>query len=192
MRWLTGLIALGILAFAFPGTLSHVLNHFGPPAFSLGKAQSGTGKAEWIIVLGAAQLNGHPSVILKNRLEAALKLYRKGKAPRIATTGGRSPGDRYSEGQVGCQYLHDRGVPKEALYCEGESRNTWENLENITKVIGDKPAIIVTDEPHLPRALIFAERLGIQASGYPVQGQFKESYRQRENLLAFLAQLGLK
>lgn len=192
MRWLAGLIALGILALAFPGTWSRVWGHLGPPSFSLVKAQSGTKKAEWIIVLGAAQLNGRPSVILRNRLEAALKLYQEGKAPRIATTGGRSAGDRYSEGQVGCQYLRSRGVPEDALYCESQSRNTWENLENVARVIGDKPAIIVTDEPHLPRALIFAERLGFQASGYPVRGQFKESYRQRENLLAFLAQLGLK
>ncbi|MCL6525851.1 MAG: YdcF family protein [Thermaceae bacterium] len=182
----------GALLLAFPGTVSRALEHLQPLALSQAKAQSGPLKAEWIVVLGAAQYNGHPSPILKNRLEAALRLYREGKARRIATTGGRSPGDAYSEGQVGCRYLMERGVPRSALYCESRSRNTWENLENLLPVVGKHPILIVTDEPHLPRALIFAERLGLQARGHPVQGQFKESYRQRETLLAFLAQLGLK
>jgi uncharacterized SAM-binding protein YcdF (DUF218 family) len=192
MRWLTVLVALGILVLGFPSGVSRVLEHFQPPVLSLAKAQPGPAKAEWIVVLGAAQYNGHPSPILKNRLEAAVRLYREGKARRIATTGGRSPGDTYSEGQAGCRYLMARGVPKSALYCEGKSRNTWENLENLVPVVGAAPILIVTDDPHLPRALIFAERLGLKASGYPVQGQFKDSYRQRETLLAFLAQLGLK
>ncbi|MBF6595113.1 MAG: YdcF family protein [Thermaceae bacterium] len=194
MRWLTVLIALGILSLlALPSTLSLVQKHFQPPTLSLARAQpSYPVKAQWIVVLGAAQFNGHPSIILRNRLEAALRLYQQGKAAHIATTGGYGLGDAYSEGGVGCRYLESRGVPKSALYCEQKSRTTWENLENLGPVVGKSPIIIVTDEPHLPRALIFAERLGLQASGYPVQGQFKESYRQRESLLTFLARLGFK
>lgn len=147
---------------------------------------------KWIVVLGAAQYNGHPSLILRNRLEAALDLYRRGKAANIAVTGGRGQGDRYSEGQVGCTYLQDRGVPKAALYCEQDSTSTWENLSNIAPVVSKSAVIIVTDEPHLPRALILAEQLGLKASGYPVKGQFKPSYWQREGWLTLLARFGVR
>jgi len=155
-------------------------------------ASSTLQKADWIVVLGAAQYNGEPSLIFRNRLEAALRLYQQGYAPRIAVTGGRRPGDRFSEGQVGCQYLQARGVPRLALYCEQKSRRTIENLTNIAPIVGQSKVIIVTDEPHLPRALILARQLGLQASGFAVRGQFKECYWQREGWLALLARLGVR
>ncbi|MCS7067610.1 MAG: YdcF family protein [Meiothermus sp.] len=176
MRWIWALVllALGLL-------------YFSPKA-----ASSALQKADWIVVLGAAQYNGEPSVIFRNRLEAALRLYRQGYAPRIAVTGGRRPGDRFSEGEVGCRYLQARGVPRSVLYCEQQSRRTWENLSYIAPVIGKSKTIIVTDEPHLPRALILAEHLGLKAAGFAVRGQFKESYWQRESWLAVLARLGVR
>ena len=160
--------------------------------FSPKASSSPLQKADWIVVLGAAQYNGEPSVIFRNRLEAALHLYRQGYAPRIAVTGGRAPGDRYSEGEVGCSYLKTRGVPPSALYSEQQSRRTIENLTNIAPVVGKSQVIIVTDEPHLPRALILAEQLGLRASGFAVHGNFKESYWQRESWLALLARLGVR
>ncbi|MCS7059350.1 MAG: YdcF family protein [Meiothermus sp.] len=175
MRLLTAILVVGLGVLAFTP-----------------KAASSPGKADWIVVLGAAQYNGEPSVIFRNRLEAALQLYRQGYAPRIAVTGGRRPGDRYSEGEVGCRYLEARGVPRRALFCEQKSRRTWENLSNIAPVLGGSRAIIVTDEPHLPRALILADQLGLRATGYAVRGNFRESYRQREAWLALLARLGIR
>ncbi|RIH77832.1 YdcF family protein [Meiothermus hypogaeus] len=175
MRWWTlGMLFLGLVFFS--------------PKAASGSLQ----KADWIVVLGAAQYNGVPSVIFRNRLEAALHLYRQGYAPRIAVTGGRRPGDRYSEGEVGCRYLQARGVPRSVLYCEKESRRTWENLSNIAPIIGKAQVIIVTDEPHLPRALILAEQIGLRATGFAVWGQFKEAYWQRESWLAALARLGVR
>ena len=109
-------------------------------------ASSTLQKADWIVVLGAAQYNGEPSLIFRNRLEAALRLYQQGYAPRIAVTGGRRPGDRFSEGQVGCQYLQARGVPRLALYCEQKSRRTIENLTNIAPIVGQSKVIIVTPQ----------------------------------------------
>lgn len=176
MRWWLAALSIGL----------------GMLVFSPKAASSTLQKADWIVVLGAAQYNGEPSTILRNRLEAALRLYRQGYAPRIAVTGGRRPGDRYSEGEVGCRYLQARGVPRSALYCEQESRRTWENLSNIAPIIGNSKTIIVTDEPHLPRALILAEQVGLKATGFAVRGQFKESYWQRESWLAALARLGLR
>ncbi|WP_027894172.1 YdcF family protein [Calidithermus chliarophilus] len=174
MRWLALLFALLLLL--SPG---------------VGVRGAGAAGLRYIVVLGAAQYNGKPSPIFKNRLEAALGLYRQGAAPAVVVTGGRQPGDRYSEGEVGCNYLRLRGVPSEALACEQRSRSTWQNLANILPLVKGQPILIVTDEPHLPRALLLAERLGLKAQGFAVKGNFSQAYYQRETVLTLLAHMGI-
>ncbi|WP_456413825.1 YdcF family protein [Oceanithermus profundus] len=142
------------------------------------------------LVLGAAQYDGVPSPVFRARLDAALELYRSGRAARIVVSGGRAPGDRFSEGASGCRYLEARGVPAAALACETESHSTWENLVRARPLLEPGPVWIVTDEPHLPRALLLARRLGLEARGWPVQGRFSTTYRLRERLLYALARLG--
>src|SRR5437870_5712628 len=66
--------------------------------------------ADAIVVLGAAQYNGHPSPVLKARLDHALFLFDKGYAKSIITTGSYGPDDNYSEAHVGTQYLIQRGI----------------------------------------------------------------------------------
>jgi len=169
--WLAGLGLLGLLASA------------GVPEAAAAPRQA--------LVLGAAQYDGVPSPVFRARLDAALELYRSGRADRIVVSGGRAPGDRYSEGGSGCRYLKRRGVPRTALACETESHSTWENLLRARTLLKPGPVWIVTDAPHLPRALLLARRLGIEARGWPVRGRFSNAYRLRERLLYALARLGL-
>lgn len=145
----------------------------------------------WIVVLGAAQYEGQPSPALKRRLEAALALYRQGLAPKVAVTGGRAPGDRYSEGEVGCRYLVQRRVPRAALLCEGESQNTYENLLFLRPYLEGR-ILLVTDAPHLPRALFLARTLGLRAEGHPVPGAYPLGYWVREALYRLWLYLGLR
>src|SRR6478736_4906473 len=67
--------------------------------------------ASAIVVMGAAQYNGHPSPVLKARLDHAVELYEAGRAPMIIVTGGKQPGDKITQGLTGFDYLRDRGVP---------------------------------------------------------------------------------
>jgi uncharacterized SAM-binding protein YcdF (DUF218 family) len=149
------------------------------------------GDYAWIVVLGAAQYGGRPSPALERRLEAALSLYQKGLAPRIAVAGGRAPGDRWSEGEVGCRYLKARGVPEKALLCETQSQNTYENLLFLRPHLTG-PVLLVTDAPHLPRALFLARLLGIRAQGHPVPGPYPLGYWAREALYRLWLYLGLR
>ncbi|MGH7634962.1 MAG: YdcF family protein, partial [Gemmatimonadaceae bacterium] len=57
-----------------------------------------------IVVLGAAQYEGHPSPVLRARLDHALELYRRSLAPAIIVTGGTGAGDTTSEAQVSRRY----------------------------------------------------------------------------------------
>src|SRR6266566_4024146 len=58
------------------------------------------GHADVILVLGAAQYNGDPSTILRNRLDHARALYDQGVAGEIVTVGGRQPRDRFTEAEA--------------------------------------------------------------------------------------------
>ncbi|WP_408646634.1 YdcF family protein [Thermus sediminis] len=149
------------------------------------------GDYAWIVVLGAAQYGGRPSPALERRLLAALSLYQEGLAPRIAVAGGRAPGDRYSEGEVGCRHLRDRGVPQEALLCETQSQNTYENLLFLKPHLEGR-ILLVTDAPHLPRALFLARLLGLEAEGHPVPGRYPLGYQLREALYRLWLSLGLR
>src|SRR6187431_3296689 len=53
-----------------------------------------------IIVLGAAEYDGRPSPVLAARLDHAIQLYQDDIAPVIVVTGGRQPGDRFTEAGV--------------------------------------------------------------------------------------------
>lgn len=141
--------------------------------------------------MGAAQYGGRPSPALERRLEAALRLYRQGLAPKVAVAGGKAPGDRESEGEVGCRYLRERGVAKAALLCEVQSQNTYENLLFLKSYLSGR-ILVVTDAPHLPRALFLARLLGLRAEGYSVPGQYPLSYWLREALYRLWLYLGLR
>ncbi|MFN3180264.1 MAG: YdcF family protein [Thermus sp.] len=151
-------------------------------------AQPGYG---WIVVLGAAQYGGRPSPALERRLEAALLLYQRGLAPRVAVAGGRLPGDPYSEGEVGCRYLRSKGVPREALLCETQSQTTYENLLFLKPHLSGR-ILLVTDAPHLPRALFLARLLGLRAEGHAVPGDYPLGYWVQEALYRLWLYLGLK
>jgi len=146
---------------------------------------------DWIVVLGAAQYGGRPSPALERRLQAALSLYQKGLAPKVAVAGGKAKGDRYSEGEVGCRYLRQRGVPAKALLCEGQSQNTYENLLFLKPHLSGR-ILLVTDAPHLPRALFLARLLGLKAEGHPVEGPYPLGYWLKETLYRLWLYLGLK
>lgn len=121
-----------------------------------------------IVVLGAAQYNGRPSEVFRARLDHALMLYRDGYAPLIVLTGGRQPGDAYTEAETGEQYLLDRGVPASALRWENEGRDTWQSMEGVAAVLEGsnvESLLIVTDGFHLLRAELMARELGFTASG---------------------------
>src|SRR5512146_564958 len=68
-----------------------------------------------IVVLGAAQYVGHPSPVLRARLDHAIDLFRRGFAPRIIFTGGFGNHDTTSEAAVSQRYAIEHGVPSSAI-----------------------------------------------------------------------------
>src|ERR1700727_2670839 len=80
--------------------------------------QDETRTADAIVVFGAAEYDGRPSPVYKARLDHAAQLYHRGLAPMVITTGGAGGDPRFSEGEVGREYLKTLGVPDSQLIAE--------------------------------------------------------------------------
>ncbi len=119
-----------------------------------------------IVVMGAAQYDGRPSLQLQARLDHVLELWVAGYADTIVVTGGKQPGDRFTEADASADYLIERGVPDAAIVREGEGRSSYESLRGVAELLaplGKRSVLIVSDPFHLLRSRLSAEELGLTA-----------------------------
>ena len=131
---------------------------------TVGHTDSGE-KAEAVVVMGAAQYDGTPSPLLESRLQHALEIYREGRVSFIAVTGGKMPGDRFTEAATSRRWLTDRGVPTTAIFGEDKGRSTWESLDYLAAVLQDRgvsKVLVSTDHWHMQRCVLSLRELGIQ------------------------------
>jgi uncharacterized SAM-binding protein YcdF (DUF218 family) len=125
-----------------------------------------------IIVLGAAQYNGRPSPVLAARLDHAIDLYRRNIAPVIVVTGGRQPGDQYTEAGASADYLHEHGIDESAILRETTSRTSWESLEAAARFLKSRDIIrvvLVSDPYHSERISAIAHDVGLDAVTSPTR-----------------------
>jgi uncharacterized SAM-binding protein YcdF (DUF218 family) len=130
----------------------------------------GARKSQAVIVLGAAQYNGKPSPVFRARLDHAADLYKAGIAPLIVVTGGKIPGDAFTEAGAGAAYLQILGVPDDAILRETTSRNSWESLRasaRFLKARGITRVVLVSDPFHSLRIRLIAEEIGFDAVTSP-------------------------
>lgn len=135
-------------------------------------------KADAVVVMGAAQYDGIPSPLLESRLQHALEIYQEGRVSFIAVTGGKMPGDRFTEAATSRRWLTDRGVPAAAIFGEDKGRSTWESLDYLAAVLqtrGVSNVLVSTDHWHMQRCVLSLRELGIHAepsatSTSPLQG----------------------
>lgn len=123
-----------------------------------------------IVVLGAAQYDGAPSPVLSGRLDHALELYRAGVAPLVVTTGSKQPGDRFTEGYAGYEYLLLAGVPDPALIVITTGSSTWEQLAATSRQLRGREldrVVLVSDPYHSLRLEHIADEVGLDASVSP-------------------------
>jgi uncharacterized SAM-binding protein YcdF (DUF218 family) len=139
-----------------------------------------------IVVLGASQFDGRPSSVLEARLEHAKRIYDQGVAPVVVTVGGGRPGDRFTEGEAGAEYLRQRGVPD--VVAVGEGRNTLESLQALQRLFDERgwsSATLVTDPWHSLRSRTMARDVGIDARTSPTRAG--PSVRTRETQVRYIA-----
>ncbi|MBW3602793.1 MAG: YdcF family protein [Actinobacteria bacterium] len=172
MRWSVRLIAVVLLASVAYLTITFA-------QIWLAARRNHAHPVEAIIVLGAAQYDGRPSPVLRARLDHAADLYARGLADVIVVTGGRAPGDRFTEATAAAVYLHGRGVPDSAIRREVEGDSSYESIaasalflrrEGLTEVL------LVSDPFHNYRIVAIAEDVGLDAAASatpdsPIRGE---------------------
>src|SRR5262245_59857717 len=129
-------------------------------------------QADAIVVLGAAQYAGHPSPVLKARLDHALELWQRGFAQRLILTGGMGRGDTTSEAAVGRRYVVRRGVPDSAILLERDGRTTKQSLAAVAAVMHERGmtrAIFVSDPFHMLRLSILSRSFDLTCYTSPTK-----------------------
>lgn len=127
--------------------------------------------ADAAVVLGAAQYDGTPSPVLQRRLDHAIDLYQDDIVDQIVVTGGKQPGDRFTEAAASYSYLRDAGVPDAHILREEQGTNTWEQLAAVARFLeprGVERVILVSDDYHALRLGKTAEEVGLDAQVSPI------------------------
>lgn len=168
-RRLAGVV-VGLLLFGWIGSILAVL------AFAeydgVREGASGERQADAIVVLGAAQYAGHPSPVLKARIDHALDLWRKQVAPVLVLTGGVGTRDTTSEAAVSASYAMRHGVPQSAIVLETEGRTTSESIRSVALMLGARDqtyVVLVSDPFHMFRLWILARRHGLEVVTSPTR-----------------------
>jgi vancomycin permeability regulator SanA len=136
------------------------------------------------IVFGAGLDGNRPSGALRDRLDAAIALYRAHKVPHLLVTGDNRT-TTYDEPTAMRAYLMGHGVPASAITRDYAGFDTFDSCARARAVFGVRRAVLVTQDYHLPRALYLCQHLGITSVGlsvpdwqhHPAQASFRYPLR---------------
>ena len=118
-----------------------------------------------VLVLGCAIWdNNQPSPMLKDRLDAAIALYKKGAAPKLLLSGDNSRAE-YSEPDCMLAYTLKQGIPPEDIFLDFAGFSTYDSIHRAKAVFRADRVIVVTQKYHLFRALKICGALGVTARG---------------------------
>jgi uncharacterized SAM-binding protein YcdF (DUF218 family) len=114
-------------------------------------------KADAIVVLGAAQLDGRPGKVLEARLKEVVRIYEKDFASQVFTSRA---------------WLAQNGIPWRSMTAIKIGRDTYTSIEGLASNVDKKrfnSIIIVTDPYHCFRSITMAKDFGFDASCSPVR-----------------------
>ena len=122
-------------------------------------------KSDAIIVLGAqVKEDGQLSLMLKERLDTAIALYKAGFSERLLMSGDHGR-EEYDEVRAMKNYAIEQGIPSEDIFMDHAGFSTYETMYRAKAIFEVETAFIVTQEYHLPRAIYDARVQGIDARG---------------------------
>ena len=124
------------------------------------------------IVFGAGLTpDGHPTRVLRDRVETAAKLYFTGKTQKLLMSGDNRFVD-YNEPQAMKEYALALGIPEDAIVLDYAGRRTYDTCYRAAAIFQVQQAILVTQNFHLPRALYACNHLGVDAVGVPAENHY--------------------
>ena len=132
-----------------------------------------------MVIFGCQMRRDGPSVLLKDRLDAALAYWEAHPDIKIVVTGGKGDDEHVAEARGMYDYLTAHGVDGANIYMEDKSRNTWQNINN-TFALMEREGWELTDDVllvssgfHLARIELLWNRARVQAlRGETYGGQY--------------------
>ena len=144
------------------------------------------GDYQCAMILGCSvKPDGTPSLMLKDRLDCGILLYKSGIVDKLLLTGDDGQVE-YNEVGAMYNYCLEQGVPAEALYLDHAGFSTYESVYRAQSIFQVERMIIVTQKYHIYRALYIADGLGIDAVGVcSNQNDYGDSlYRESREVVA--------
>ena len=118
------------------------------------------------LVFGAGVTpNREPTLVLRERIVAAVQLYKAGKVRKLLMTGDNGRAE-YDEVTAMKEYAIRLGVPARDIVRDYAGFRTYDSCYRAKVIFGVDDAVLVTQRFHLPRAMFIARRLGMDAVGY--------------------------
>ena len=124
---------------------------------------------DYIVVLGGGYTwnpQWAPSSNMLNnslpRLTEGLRIWHANPGAKLIFTGGRAQNNPLSSAEVTSRVAQSLGVPAEAIITLDKPHDTEQEASEVAKIVGTRPFALVTSANHLPRAMIFFQRHGLQ------------------------------
>jgi len=105
------------------------------------------------------------SLIVRDRVDKAIELYKAGKIKRFLVSGDHGT-KKYDEVNCMKRYLKEQGIPEEDIFLDHAGFDTYSSIVRAEKVFDVKDMIIVSQDYHLDRALYIANKKGLTAYGF--------------------------
>lgn len=139
--------------------------------------------ADCILILGCGvRPDGTPSLMLRDRLDAGIRLYHAGAAPKLLMSGDHGT-VAYDEVNAMRDYAEAAGVPKEDIFMDHAGFSTYESMYRAGAVFRAERVIVVSQRYHLWRAVYDGLKLGLDCWGVPAEdiaylGQAARGFRE--------------
>jgi SanA protein len=134
------------------------------------------------LVLGAGiRPDGQLSVLLKDRVDAGIRLYKMGKVDKLLMSGDNRV-THYNEPMRMRDYAVKKGIPAEDVAMDFAGRRTYDSIYRGRHIFGLREMIVVSQGWHLDRALYLCDHVGVKAWGFAadVEGHEELLIRLRE------------
>lgn len=120
--------------------------------------------AKYVLLLGGD---------FQNRGYEALRLYKTMNNIKIITSGFEGS-DPISEAQDSKEKLIQIGVPSEDIITQSSPKDTYEEAQEVKKIVTTEPLIVVTSAIHMPRAMLIFKSAGLNVIPAPTDFLYQE------------------
>lgn len=150
-------------------------------------------KTEYALFLGTPKFLSDGSVnnYYKNRINAAVELYKNKKAKRIIISADSL--NKYQENEVELikSDLVQKGIDAAHLVLDKNGNRTWKSIQNLNGNKDIRKVILISQRFHLERAIYISKRKNIDVIGFVAKGKMSNKLWLREVLARVKMQLDL-